>query len=252
METEEEKAIRILQRQLDEIKNLRPLNYHHPAWKAWRDTTMTVLEKFMGPSSQYLDTYRGLRFFGPARMVLGRDVPIDFVSREDAAAYQKACDASEETLKVAIRHIEDFGIYEDEEAPTMKFGKKRRGTNQSGVHYHGSVSIGNVAIAQDGSTQNIGHLGEVTGTSLSEIAHVFTQSDELTRREVKEGIVAIDTLNSEIQKPEPQRNWKSIFDYGQVVLTIADKATDLAHKLEPYKPAVAALVQSAKHALKLG
>jgi hypothetical protein len=84
---------------------------------------------------------------------------------------------------------------------------------------------------------------------IEEIRGLFEQSRNLTPEQVREGLIAADALTLQIQKPEHQRNWKSVLDCGQVVLTLADKATDLAHKLAPYKPAVVALVQSARHAL---
>jgi hypothetical protein len=87
--------------------------------------------------------------------------------------------------------------------------------------------------------------------SLEEIAGLFEQSEDLTKREVKEGLSGIEVLTSEIQKPESQRNWKSVLSYSQTVLAIADKAIDVAHKLAPYTPHVVTLVEQARHFLKL-
>lgn len=116
--------------------------------------------------------------------------------------------------------------------------------------FNAPVSL-NQAIAADNATQNVGHLADTmaTGASLEEIKGLFEQSQNLTQGQVREGLVAIEALTLQIQKPEHQRNWKSVLDCGQVVLTLADKATDLARKLAPYLPAVVTLVQNAKHAL---
>ncbi len=251
-ETVDQKAVRLLKRQLDEINSIRPLNYHHPVWKAWRDTTMTVLQKYVGPSSQYLDTYRNLRFFGPPRMTLdlwgggGGRLPADHVSHEDAVAYQKACDMSEVTLWAAIQHVDDFGVYVEEETPARRPGKKHGGTIQSGVHFHDQVSIaGNQVFATDNATQSIGQMGDVTGASLREIGELFGRSLELKGREILEGQAAIEGLTIEVRKPEAKRNWKSILEYGEKILTIISKATDIADKLAPYAPAIGVLMENA-------
>jgi hypothetical protein len=75
-------------------------------------------------------------------------------------------------------------------------------------NFLGNVTIQNQAIATDSAIQNVEHMGDATGSSLREIAEVFKQSDELKRREVGEGLAGIEVLASEIQKPEPKRNWK--------------------------------------------
>src|SRR6476660_2067675 len=52
-ETLDEKAIRLLKRQLEELQTVRGLNYKDPSFKAWYDTTMRVLETFLGRESPH-------------------------------------------------------------------------------------------------------------------------------------------------------------------------------------------------------
>jgi hypothetical protein len=40
-----------------------------------------------------------------------------------------------------------------------------------------------------------------------------------------------------------------VIDRGQAILTIADKAADLVHKLAPHTQTIVTLMQGAKHAL---
>jgi hypothetical protein len=118
------------------------------------------------------------------------------------------------------------------------------------VIFHAPVTVENLAIAADSAIQKIGHMGNVTGNSLKEIAALLPQSEELSKRQVKEGLAGIEGLAEEVQKPEPKRNWKAVLAYGQAVLEIAGKATDLAQKLAPYTPAVAGLVEKAYDFIK--
>ena len=108
----------------------------------------------------------------------------------------------------------------------------------------------NQAIAAASAIQKIGHVGDATGPSLKEIADLLQQSEDLTPRQVKDGLAGIEGLAEEVQKPEPSRNWKSILKNRQAVLDIAGKAVDLGEKLARYTPAVVALVDNAHHLLK--
>jgi|GEM_PF-2294383 len=247
----DQKAIRLLNRQLEQLQDLRGLNYHDSKYKVWRDTTIRVLETFLGRESPHFVRFRDLRFFGPMSIRPfrgGPRLPPDYVSPDDVVAFRKACATSEETLKAAIRDIEDFGVYVEQASPAPA----ARGRGRSGgvsQTFHGPVNIQNQAIATDNAIQRIGHMGDSTGASLKEIADLLRQSEDLTPRQVREGLAQIESLAVEIQKPEPARNWKSVLDCGQAVLAIADKATDLAQKLAPYTPAIVALVENARHTI---
>jgi hypothetical protein len=246
MEPEDEKAVRLLTEQLKELESIRGLNYKDPQFKAWRDTTKTYLERFLPPDSPHRNSFRNLRFFELIAVAHPHRVPNpNYISPEDKRAFVEGCKQSEATIRAVIKYIENFGVHVEQ--PQMKPAAPGRG----GVHqtFHGPVTIQSQAIATDKAIQNIGHIGDATGSSLKEIAEVFRQSEELKQREVKEGLAAIEGLAVEIQKPEAKRNWKSVFDCGQAVLSIAGKATDLADKLGPHLNQITAFVQTAKHAL---
>jgi hypothetical protein len=185
----------------------------------------------------------------------GRHVPPpDYVSPEDATYFKRSCETAEASLKAAINDIEDFGVRSEQPRPTVTGrGRGRSGEDGSGSvsqTFHAPVTIHNQAIATDNAIQKIGTMGDATGASLKEIAELFWQSEDLTPRQVKEGLADIEALAVEVQKPEPGRNWKSILESGQKIFDIAGKATDLAHKLARYTPAVVELVEKARHLLK--
>jgi hypothetical protein len=112
------------------------------------------------------------------------------------------------------------------------------------------VTIQAQAIATDSAIQKIGHMGDETGASLKEIADLLQRSEDLTPRQVKEGLAGIEALAVEVQKPEERRNWKAVLDYGQKVLDIASRPTDLGLKLAPFTQAVIAHMENAGHFIK--
>jgi hypothetical protein len=243
------KAVRLLNRQLEELKTVRVLNYQDAKFKVWRDETISVLQRFLAPNSPHLIRFRDLRFFSTVIRTApwgGPRVPHDQISAEDAAQFQKACQISEESLRAAIREIEDFGVYVQQAKPQAKPAAAARGMSQT---FHGPVTIHNQAIATDNAIQKIGHMGD-TGASLKEIAQLFQKSMDLTGRQIQDGLAGIEVLASEVEKPEERRNWKSILDSGEKVLGIAGKATDLASKLATYTPHIVTLVEHARHLLK--
>jgi hypothetical protein len=253
-ESSDQKAIRLLTRQLEELRTtIRGLSCQHSDFKAWRDTTRGVLERYLGSESHHTTRFRDTRFFG--RSVMRSDypgtrrIPEEYVSRAKAEAFLKGCETTEASLKAAIKHLEDFGVYVEEATPgPAGRGRGRRGgVSQT---FHGPVTFHNQAIATDNAIQNIERMGETTVASLKGIAELLQQSEDLTPRQVREGLAGIQALTVEIQKPEAKKNWKSILDCGQSVLAIADKATDLAHKLAPCTTAVVTLVKNAKHLLR--
>jgi hypothetical protein len=255
-ETDGEKATRLLNEQLHELESVRGLNCDDAHFKAWRDTTSTYLTRFLPSDSPHRDTFRNLSFrrrdpftndqWGSPRATRQRQL--------NQEHFLTACKTAETTIKAGLKHIKEFGVHvEPAKAPAGEKGKGGgEGIGHSGVqqHFYSTVEIRNQVIATDSATQNIGQMGDTIGASLKEIAEVLKQSENLTRREVGEGLAGIETLAVEVQKPAEKRNWKSVLDCGQAVLAIAGKATDLAHKLAPYAPHVVALVDQAKHFLQ--
>jgi hypothetical protein len=54
----------------------------------------------------------------------------------------------------------------------------------------------------------------------------------------------------EVEKSEEKRDWKAIRERAEAILSLADKATDLAKKIAPYTPAVVTLIEHAAHWIK--
>lgn len=247
-ETPVEKAIRLLTRQLEELQTIRSLNYKDPAYKAWHDTTMRVLQMFLGPESPHFIRFRDLRFFGPTVIVPRRvRVPPDYISPADSAAFRKACETTDASLRAAMKDIEDFGVYVEQPKPVSAGRGKGRSGGVSQT-FHAPVTIHSQAIATDNAIQRIGQMGNM-GANLKEVAELFRQSMDLTPRQVQEGVREIEVLASEAEKPEEHRNWKSILESGEKVLGLAGKATDLASKLAPYTPHISTLIEHAKRLL---
>jgi hypothetical protein len=112
------------------------------------------------------------------------------------------------------------------------------------------VTIHHQAIATSNAIQKIGHMGDNTGASLKEISDLLQQSEELSPREVKEGLAHIEAVAVEVEKPEAKRDWKAILQRGEAIVSLTNKATDLAAKLAPYTPAIFTLMEQAKHLIK--
>jgi hypothetical protein len=250
-ESPEAKAIRLLNRQLGQLQTIRGLNNKHAEFKAWRDSTMSILERSLGPTSQHTVRFRDTRFFGPSYILpyRSRVPPPDYTSPEDAAAFKRGCETAEASLKAAIDEIAEFGLYTGEAKPTTT--GRGRGRSAGGVSQHFSANTMHVtqAVATDSAVQRIGHLGNKTGADLKEISNLLQQSQDLSPNQVRQGVADVEGLAVEVEKPEEKRNWKAVLEYGQRLLELAGRAVDLGTKLAPYTPVVAELVEKAKHAL---
>jgi hypothetical protein len=250
-ESPEQKAVRLLKRQLDELQTIRGLNYEHAEFKAWRDSTRIILDRYLGPQSHHTQRFGDTRFSGPpvirTNFMRGPRTLEDYISPEEVRAFEKACETSEATLRAAIRHIEDFGVHVEEVKPA---GRGRSKSGSVSQNFHGPVSIHNLAIAADNAVQKIGHMGNEAGASLKEIAELLQQSEELSPRQVKEGLAHIEAVAVEVAKPEAKRDWKGVLASGQAILDLTNKATDLALKIAPHTPAIIALVEQAKHCIR--
>ncbi len=158
-ESSDEKAIRLLKRQLEELQTVRSLNYKDPNFKAWRDTTTRVLQMFLGPESPHLMRFRDTRFFGPSsRVPYGVPVNPDYISPRDVIAFQKACATTDASLRAAIKDVEDFGVYVEQAKPAPT-GRGKGGSGGVSQAFHAPVTIHNQAIAADSAIQTIGHVG---------------------------------------------------------------------------------------------
>jgi hypothetical protein len=232
-ESVKQKAARLLNDQLKSLEVIRGLRYNDPHFDAWRDSTTSLLKRFLPPDSPHLGTFTSISF----------SAHLYATSAEHQESYFKGCKAAAATIRAVLMEIEEFGVHEQRPKERGAEGPSGPGVQQN---FHGPVTIQNQAIATDQAIQNIGHMGDATGTSLREIAEVFKNSGELRQREVKEGLAAIEGMAVEMQKPETKRDWKSVLGYGQTILAIIDKATDLGYKLTPYLSTISSLVHHAK------
>jgi hypothetical protein len=134
-ESTQQKAIRLLTRQLKELgAHICGLNddQHHD-FKAWRDTTREVLERYLGKESHHTTRFRDTRFHGPSYVRSDYPgVPQGPSRREiddQVHAFQKGCATASATLQAAIKHVDDFGVYEE---PAKAVPAKRRATTLVG------------------------------------------------------------------------------------------------------------------------
>jgi hypothetical protein len=251
-ENAKQKAIRLLTRQLKEIgTHICGLNddQHHD-FKAWRDTTREVLERYLGKESHHTTRFRDTRFRGPSYLKSDypgvSQGPSQREIQEQAQAFQRGCATATATLQAAIKHVDDFGVYE--EAARAASAKGRSGSG--GVHFNAPLNVQNLAIAADSAAQRISHLGDKTGGDLKEISDLLQKSQDLSPNQVRQGVADVEALAVEVEKPEDKRNWKAVLDCGLRVLEFASKAVDLGAKLGPHLPSVVAVVDKAKHYLK--
>jgi len=239
-ESGQDKAIRLLNKQLKELQTVRGLSADDPAFTAWQDTTTSLLKRFLSPTSPHVERF----------------VDIPFLSQiwpappgHELGMFAAGCKTADATIRAVLGEIEEFGVHIGRDEPRLAGKSRSGGMKQT---FHGPVTIQNQAIATDSAIQNIGHMGEKTGSSLKEIADLLQKSEDLTPRQVKEGLAKIESLAVEVRKPEAKRDWKTVLDCSQTVLAIADKAMDLAQKMGPHTQTIIGLVHSAKHALGLG
>jgi hypothetical protein len=245
-ETPEQKAIRLLNRQLGELQTMRGLDAGNPRFQAWLDATRTALDKFLGPESHHTSTFRNIMFLDFRIEVTpygGMAPPPGYVSLEDRRIFQEGCGTADATLRAAIRHVEDYGVFEDEPKPT-RAGRGRG--KSSGVHFNAPVNVQNLAVATDSAVQRISRIGNTSGADLKEISDLLQQSQDLSPNQVKQGVADVEALAVEAEKPEQKRNWKAVLDVGQRILDLAGKATDLGTKLAPHLPVVVAMVEAAR------
>jgi DNA-binding transcriptional MerR regulator len=253
-ETPQQKAMRLLNRQLEELQQtIRTLNStNNPKFITWQDTTRGLLERFLGEDHHHAYRFVSTSFISSnirRRQVGSPALPPGLESPEDMFKFQEGCRTAEETLKAAIREVEDFGVYEESPKPTIN--KKNKGGNGGVTQtFNAPVSIHNLAVATDNAIQKIGHMGDKSGASLKEIAELLQQSEELSPREVREGLAHIQALAVEVEKPEAKRDWKALVERSEAILNLTNKATDLAKKIAPYTPAIITLMEQAKHYLR--
>ena len=239
---DEQEAITHLENQISALSALRAngkqAHAGSPQFIAWRSHTIDLLTHYIPASSEHFRRFRMLGFRSN-RMIPdypGARVPRG-PHRDDLEKFASDAEVADACLKGAIERIRVFGVPRDEPEPAKP---ARDGLTQ---HFHGPV---NQAVAMDSATQNVGHIGPA-GSSVNEVMRLLHESEELTKREVGEAARAAEQLNAEVQKPDEGRNWKSIAEWGNTLLGIAGKATDLTAKLAPHLPWITHLIEQATH-----
>ncbi len=102
------------------------------------------------------------------------------VSANNGTAFRVGCETSDASLRAAIRHVEDFGVYVEETKPAPV----GRGDGRSGgvtQNFNGPVTFHAQAIATDNAIQKIEHMGNTTGSSLKEM-QPFSSRARTSRR----------------------------------------------------------------------
>jgi hypothetical protein len=247
-ENPDQKAIRLLNRQLGQLQTVRGLNHKSAEFKAWHDATCEILGKFLGPDSHHTSRFRNTRFFGQVTVTRfgSRPLPLGHVSREDLDAFRIGCETFDASLRAAIRHVEDFGVHIEE---YKSAGRSRNRSGGISQNFHGPTQV-NQAIAADSAAQKVGNIGSKTGADLKEIADLLQQSQELSPNQVRQGITDVEVLSGQVELPEDKRNWRAVLERGERVLELTGRAVDLGAKLAAHLPAVIALIEKAKHFLK--
>jgi len=243
-------ATNLLDELLVKLQSVRRLDWKNPQFVSWRDTTSALFQRFLPPDSPHIITFQRLTFRAP---VAARTLPYNYrgprpvtnVSSADRARFESDCAMAEECIKAVREEIRAFGVHSMRDWPATRNG------GASHQNFYGSVTIENQAIATGNSIQNIGQMGD-TGTSLKEIGALLDQSMELTGREKLESFKALEAIVAETHEPVERRNWKYIFDCGEKLASIANKATDIATKLAPHMPALVMLMDEGRKRLTGG
>lgn len=242
---DEQEAITHLQNQIGALAEIRAkaeqAHASSPQFIQWKSHTTDLMRHYIAANSEHLNRFRMLSF---RSNVMQLDWPGARYNsgprRDDIEKFASDADVAIACLQGAIEHIKIFGLrQEDSAAPA----KPARAASRAGImqHIHGNV---NQAIATGRATQNIGQIGS-SGNSLDEIVKLLQESFELNRREMEEAFGAAQQLDAEVKKPEGGTNWKSIAEWGNTLLGIASKATDLTEKLAPHLPWLTQLIAQA-------
>jgi len=243
---QEATAIRLFNEQLRKLGGIRCLEHKDVTFIAWRDTTTSLFQRFLRPDFSHFSTFRRIKWQGQVSVGsltsnygYGGPRPSGFSTPEEREAFLRGCAIAEQCIKGAIEEVRNFGIHV--EGDGMKTPKVSSGVQQT---FNGPVIIHSQQIATDNAIQNIVQSGAL-GPSLKEIAALLDQSMDLTGKEKVDGLKAIEVIASETSKQEPHRNWRSVVDWGEKLMSITEKATDMAIKLGPYLPAVSSFIHEA-------
>jgi hypothetical protein len=61
---ETESAVALFTEQRDKLAEIRNLDYRHPDFKLWQDTSINLFQRFFSPDSAHFIRFRNIRFRG--------------------------------------------------------------------------------------------------------------------------------------------------------------------------------------------
>jgi hypothetical protein len=242
----EQEAITHFQTQIEALAQIRgkeeQAHASSPQFIQWKSHTTDLMRHYIAANSEHLGRFRSLSFQSNIMMSDYPGVRRGGPRRDDIEKFTSDADVAVACLEGAIQHIKVFGLKQGEPAATAK-PARGSGAGQAGItqHIHGNV---NQAIATGRATQSVGQIGQ-SGNSLDEIVKLLQESYELNRRQMDQAFGAAHQLDAEVKKPEGGKNWKSITEWGNTLLGIAGKATDLTEKLAPHLPWLTQLIEQA-------
>jgi hypothetical protein len=231
-------AIADFQEQLAKLMGLYDTNPQHPNFVRWRMTTTEVFKHHLPHSSSYL-TFANISFTTSSWTEAYGD-------GDARNPFNRGCIAAKACIEGAIEHIQMFGL----DAPKDQRPAPRPATESGGVHFHGGVSIQNLAVAADDAVQNVNQYASKEGEALKQVGDILRESGELKQREVAQALDVIAKLATEMHKPKDRWNWRSVFEWTDTLLKIAPRATDVAARLAHHIPVLVALYETAEKMLR--
>lgn len=224
-----QQAIDSFDRQLEQLQQLRNGNGSDPAFVKWRDTTTGLFERF-APQTPHFRRYKLLKFrLRQGVMTLGRYREPPNVEAE-TELFSRSCEIARQCITGVIEEIERFDIVSAQPDTSVKKG------HAAGVHqeFHGTVNIQAQQIAAENAMQTLTQTNNQLADNLRHISALLEESEELTRKDQRVALEAIQNLSEQAMKKEGARDKSVILENGKNLLAIADKAVDVAKKLAPY------------------
>jgi hypothetical protein len=229
-----QEAIDQFRRQLAELTTLDGKDVGDPAFIRWKSVSREVFKRYL-PHSTYHSRFGSIDFLGPDFRI-NPQFDLAIIS-SDSLRSARGC------LEGAIEHIQRFGLDEPKKDQPSQEGS-------GNVSFQGQITIQNLAIATNDAIQHVIQNASSEADALKHVSEILRVSGELKQKEVAQALEIIRDLAKELQKPKGHWNWRNIFDWTELLLDIANNATDMTAKLSPYLPILAGLYETAQAALK--
>lgn len=232
-----QQALELFERQVEQLAALRNGDGKNPSFIRWRDTTTGLFKRF-GADSPHFARYKLLKFrlVGDLRFAAGRNRPRS--AEQERERFGRSCDISRECIMGIITEIEHFDL------PSPSVGETPTKKDKVGVHqeFHGPVTINAQQIATEHAVQSLTQTNNKLAESFKQITTLLEESENLTRRDQREALEAIQSLSEQMQRKEHEGKSQAILQNGQKLLGIMDKAIDVGKKLAPYVAMVRGLL----------